>query len=81
MKYVTSWERMAQAEGIQLGEARGEAKTLLKLLKLKFNNLPEWVEEKVIAADKVQLDYWVERILTAQSVDGLLAETDCKLKK
>ena len=79
MKYVTSWERFAEARGIELGEARGEArgeaKTLLKLLKLKFGTVPEEAEEKINSADKVQLDYWVEKILTAQSVDSLLANT------
>lgn len=84
MRYVTSIERFAEergielgeAKGIQLGEARGEvkgeAKTLLKLLKLKFGNTPEWVEEKVISADKAQLDQWVEGILMANSIEGLL---------
>ena len=56
MKYVTSWERFAEARGIELGEARGEAKTLLKLLKLKFGALPEGTEEKINSADKMQLD-------------------------
>jgi hypothetical protein len=55
---------------------KGEAKTLLKLLKLKFNNLPEWVEEKVTTADVAQLDDWVERILTAESVESLLESSD-----
>jgi hypothetical protein len=83
MRYVTSWERFAEergvelgeARGIQLGEARGEAKTLLKLLKLKFGNVPVWVEEKVNSADKVQLDYWVDNILTAESLESLLGTT------
>jgi hypothetical protein len=38
MKYVMSWERMARAEG----EAKGEAKMLLNLLKLKFNNFYDY---------------------------------------
>jgi predicted transposase YdaD len=80
MRYVTNIERFAEERGMELGEARGEArgevkgeaKTLFKLLKLKFGNTPEWVEEKVISADKAQLDQWVEGILMADSIEGLL---------
>jgi hypothetical protein len=71
MKYVMSWERYAREEG----EAKGEAKMLLTLLKLKFNNLPAWVEEKVNAATVVQLEQWAEKIFTAQTVEGLFDET------
>jgi hypothetical protein len=71
MRYVTSWERF----GEERGEIRGEAKTLLKLLKLKFNNVPAWVEEKVTTADVAQLDQWVEKILTAESVDSLFEDS------
>jgi hypothetical protein len=67
MKYVTSWERYAREEG--------EARTLLKLLKLKFNNVPAWVEEKVNSANMAQLDQWVEKFLTAESVDSLFEDT------
>jgi hypothetical protein len=74
MRYVTSIERFAREEG----EARGEANTLLKLLKLKFGNMPDWVEEKVNSADTTQLDQWVEKIFTAESLDSLLAATDMK---
>jgi hypothetical protein len=66
MRYVTSWER--------LGETRGEANALLKLLKLKFGAVLNEIEEKVISADKAQLDYWLGRILTAESLESLFAE-------
>jgi len=56
---------------IQEGEARGEANTLLKLLALKFGVLPVWVEQKVSSADKVQLDLWVEQVLTVSSVEEM----------
>ncbi len=36
---------------IQEGEMRGEAKTLLKLLNLKFGSVPNWAAEKVNAAN------------------------------
>jgi hypothetical protein len=42
---------------------------------LKFNNVPAWVEEKVTTADVAQLDQWVEKILTAESVDSLFEDS------
>ena len=69
MPYITSIERYATENGIQIGEAQ----TLLKLFKLKFGAIPEWVEQKVNSADKVQLDVWVEGILPAQSIECLFS--------
>ncbi len=75
MTYVTAIERFAEKRGEARGEARGkikgEAQTLHKQLRLKFNDLPDWVEEKINQADKAQLDQWVERILFVNSLDDL----------
>ena len=60
-------------EGEQRGEARGEAKTLLKQLEFKFGPLPEWVERKINSAEKDQLDCWVERIITSETLDEVFA--------
>ena len=60
-----------EARGIQIGEVKGEAQTLLKLIKLKFGEYPEWVESRLNTADKDQLDRWVEAILTAERLDDL----------
>ena len=73
MPYITSIERYATENGIQIGEARGEAQTLLKLFKLKFGAIPDWVEQKVNLADKAQLDVWVESILPAQSIECIFS--------
>ncbi len=48
-----------------------EAQTLHKQLRLKFNDLPDWVKPKINQADKAQLDHWVERILFVNSLDEL----------
>ncbi|MGH8558422.1 MAG: Rpn family recombination-promoting nuclease/putative transposase, partial [Methylococcales bacterium] len=73
--WVREWKQEGHQEGfkqrIEIGESRGESKTLLKLIKLKFGSAPEWVERKIDAADKTQLDAWVERIIVAESIDHL----------
>lgn len=60
-------------QGRQQGIQIGEAKTLLKLITLKFGPAPDWVVNKVSVADKEQLDVWVERVITAKSVEQLLS--------
>ena len=60
-------------EGEMIGEIKGEARTLLKQIRLKFGTPPSWVEDKLNEADKTQLDQWVAEILTANSLDELFA--------
>ena len=61
-----------KAEGLAVGEARGEAKSLLRLLERRFEPLPEWVRERVSAASLEQLDAWLDGVLDARSPDDLL---------
>lgn len=75
MSYITSIEAIGEARGEAIGEAKGEVKTLLTLLKLKFGDLSNSIEQQVKTAEKNQLDLWVENILTAKSLESLLATT------
>jgi hypothetical protein len=47
---------------------------LRKLLTLKFGPLPEAAALRVAAADEAELDRCLERVLTAQTIDAVLAE-------
>ena len=58
-------------EGEIRGEIKGETQALTKLLKLKFGDLPAWVEAKIDQANKTQLDQWVERILFVDTLEQL----------
>ncbi|QEP43159.1 hypothetical protein D5085_08565 [Ectothiorhodospiraceae bacterium BW-2] len=69
MAYITSVERIAMQEGRQ----EGRQETLLKLIQLKFGIAPEWVETKLHAADRAQLDLWVAAILTANTIEELFS--------
>ena len=60
-------------EGEQRGKIEGEAKTLLKQLNLKFGVLPDWVEQRVNSANGEQLDIWIERVLTAHSIEEMFS--------
>lgn len=68
---------MLRAEGRDQGRIEGRiegrAATLLKQFALKFGPVSEAVERAVRAAGIDQLDVWTERILTAATVDEVLA--------
>ncbi|MEX1369313.1 MAG: Rpn family recombination-promoting nuclease/putative transposase, partial [Nannocystaceae bacterium] len=55
------------------GKAEGKAEVLLKLLQLRFGPLPETTRAMVDNAKSEQLDIWVERVLTAKSLDEVFA--------
>lgn len=54
------------------GETKGRADVLLKLLGLRFGQVPDAIRARVEAASLTQLDTWVERVLTATTVDEVL---------
>jgi uncharacterized protein DUF4351 len=60
-------------EGRLEGRVQGEAETLLKLLALRFGPVAEGVEQRVRSAPEAQLDRWVERVLSAASLDDVFA--------
>ena len=61
-------------EARQEGQHQGIEGTLRKQIALKFGELPTWADERLAQASDAQLDVWVMRILTADSLEGLLAD-------
>ena len=61
-------------EGQQKGQHQGIEGTLRKLITLKFGELPAWADERLTQASDAQLDVWVARILTADSLEALLGD-------
>lgn len=61
-------------EGRLAGEREGQRSALLKLLRLRFGELPEPIEARIRAADAGQIDGWLERVLTAPTLEDVLAE-------
>ena len=66
---------------IAKGEARGEAKgrvegvraALRKLLQLKFGSVSAPVDAKIEVASVDELEAWIERVLTSESADDVVA--------
>ena len=55
-------------EGIQQGIG------LLVQLINRFGTLPDWATQQMLTASPEQLDRWSERVLKAESIQGVLAE-------
>lgn len=73
MAYINTVQRVqlndARQEGIEQGMLKGAAGTLQKLLKLKFGDLPSWVQQRLEQATPEQLDAWTGLVLTAESLE------------
>lgn len=48
---------------------------LRKLIMRKFGDLPDWADARLQSATDAQMEAWVGRILDADSLDELLAES------
>lgn len=64
-------------EGLREGEAegirKGKAELVLKLIGLRFGPPSEATHARIMAAPSEQLDGWAERLLTAATLDEVLA--------
>lgn len=59
-------------EGRQEGRQEGQATILLRLLQLKFGDVPEAVRRKIERADPRTLLVWSERVLTAAGIEQII---------
>jgi hypothetical protein len=77
-KAMVSFQSRFEQRGIERGIQRGEAAVLLNLLQAKFGPLSESIRERIEQADAETLLAWSTRILTEDSVEGVLrsAPTD-----
>jgi hypothetical protein len=67
---IDRWNREIREEGRQEGEAR----VVLRQLRLKFGPLDPETEDRVCSADADRLLEWGERILTAESLQDVLKD-------
>ncbi|AHK80101.1 hypothetical protein M911_14175 [Ectothiorhodospira haloalkaliphila] len=80
MPYINTAERLGMEKGLEQGMEKGleqghhlgVADTLRKQIALKFGELPTWADERLSQASDEQLDEWVVKILSAESLEALL---------
>ena len=69
---VDRGRRDGERTGERRGERNAERRVLLKLLRLRFGELPAAVIARVEAAEVPELDVWTERVVTASRLDDVL---------
>ena len=71
-KMVMSLRDELVAEGMAKGMAKGQAELLLRQLGLRFGEVDPATEQRVRQASGDELTHWAERILTADTLQGVL---------
>ena len=71
---IDRWTRETREEGLQEGLQKGEARVLLRLLRMKFGPLAPEVEERVRSTDADRLLEWSERVLTAEQLQDVFRD-------
>ncbi len=73
-RYTELGREEGRQEGMQQGLQRGEAHILTAKLRLRFGELPTAVHQRIETADADTLLRWSERVLTAATLDEILAD-------
>jgi flagellar biosynthesis/type III secretory pathway protein FliH len=63
-----------KAEGKAEGRAEGKAEALRRLMALRFGALPDAVLQQISTAGETKLELWLERLLSASSLDEVLRD-------
>jgi len=78
MRYVSSFERIAQRKGMEKGMekgiSQGQIALLRRLLVQRFGPLPQWAEAQLNQAAPAQLELWGERLLDAERLEAIFSE-------
>jgi hypothetical protein len=61
-------------KGFEEGMQQGKYGLLERILIGRFGPLPEWAMQRLGAASPEQLDRWAERVLEAESIQGVLSD-------
>ena len=77
MTAAQEWMLEGLEKGLQQGRQEGERaaleSTLTRLVRLRFREMPNHLNARIEAATKLELERWIERILTAETLDDLFA--------
>ena len=72
---VETWRQEAIHEGVKQGVEQGERKVLLLLLRRRFGRqVNTEIERRITAAPAAQIEVWIDRVLSADSLAELLAD-------
>ena len=64
---------IVRAEGRVEGRLEGKQSALLGLLTTKFGSLPALVQTRLAIATEVELDLWLKRLLSAETLEAVFS--------
>ncbi len=73
-EFAKRYIALGKAEGEAMGETRGKAEILQRLLTRRFGPLPAAVRDRLDTASPEQLDQWAERFVDAANLDAVFGE-------
>jgi len=73
VRYVTSVERFSLEERYRQGVQEGEALLLIRFLEKRFGPVSDGQRKRILAADSQTIEAWADQVLTASSLDSVLA--------
>ena len=73
MPYITSVQRIGERRGEERGERRGEEngkrEALRRIVRARFQTVPEALERRIVEANHERLDQMLDRVSVVQTVD------------
>lgn len=73
-KYINQGIEQGLNQGLSQGLNQGEKRSLTRMLKARFGNLPKWVHDKINLADLKSIEKWSIRLLTADKLQDVLKD-------
>lgn len=70
-KYKDTWVKTGIEQGIEQGEQQGERKLLIRLLKRKFNGVPEGYKQRIKYASSENLLKWADKVLDSNTIEEI----------
>ncbi len=71
MEYISNFERNCEKRGLERGRLEGEVRILSRQLSRRFDQLPNWVPERLQKAGTKELERWSDRVLIADSLNAV----------
>ncbi|MEP7125494.1 MAG: Rpn family recombination-promoting nuclease/putative transposase [Byssovorax sp.] len=71
-------ERRGERRGRVEGRAQGRAQTLVEILTVRFGSVPAETSATIMAASEAMLTRWTGRVLTAPTLDAVIAEAPAR---
>ncbi len=65
--------KAGRKEGMEAGMRQGEASLLRRLLRRRFEDLPEWIDQRLEQASQRDLETWADRVLDAKRLEDVFS--------